>query len=142
MSLKYLFIATFADGKVIAQTQDDVSETDSKKSRFYDVLQESEKQPLVSFVLEGEGHQFGVDLRDGHFEQDGYLIHIERQDGNDAINPTGKPKGELDLIYFRTNKIHMQVGRAENKIIGKDTVYRFGWKVRGNQNYQRIMQID
>ena len=38
-NLAYLFTCRFQDGTVLRQTQDDVSQVDSARSAFYDVVQ-------------------------------------------------------------------------------------------------------
>ena len=72
--LKYLFAAQYNDGTIFYQDENDISLIDPKKSQFYDVLQKEEK--LEAFALHGDGHQYAVDLRDGHFEIDGIPFNL------------------------------------------------------------------
>lgn len=62
--LKYLFIASFADGSFLEQTQADkptwAMREDGSGSAFTDVL--NPKSPLTSFTLVGDNREYGVDL--------------------------------------------------------------------------------
>lgn len=130
--LKYLFTATFADGTTIEQTPEDRSAIDpEKRSQFFDVLERSKSVKLVAFVLKGEGREYGVDLRDGHFEIDGvpFVMHEA-------------PIPAFELIFFRRHTHTFHQGREKNTELAHDVVYRIGWKALHDQNYQRVMQID
>jgi len=130
--LKYLFTATFIDGSSIVQTPDDQSIIEpGKRSQFFDVLELAKQKQLVSFVLKGEGHEFGVDLRDGHFEIDGvaFNMHEEEMPG-------------FELIFFRQHTHKFNQGKEKDTELSHDVVYRMGWKVPGQQTYQRVMQFD
>ena len=133
--LKYLFRATFADGSVIVQTPDDKSIIDpEKRSQFYDVIEMAKRKQLVAFVLEGEGHEYGVDLRDGHFEIDGVAFAMHEQ-----------PYVGFELIFFRQHTHDFEQGvqqDAQPKEVKHEIVYRFGWKLKGDQQTQRVMQFD
>jgi hypothetical protein len=135
--LKFLFIATFADGHTIRQTPDDKSAIEpEKRSQFFDVLHYGAKIPLVRFELQGEHSPLGwftyaVDLVDGHFEVCGVPVRMHEED------LTG-----FEIIFFRQHSHHIAVGKDEDTEIGHDVVYRLGWKLKGNQNYQRVMQFD
>lgn len=136
MPLKYLFIATFADGSTIVQQPEDKSTIDpEKRSQFYDVLQYAEKSPIVRFELKSEdggpARTFAVDLRDGHFEVNGQAMRMHESD-----------EAGFELIFFRQHTHDFLVSRTENKETRHKIVYRMGWKIAGNQNYQRVMQID
>ena len=143
--LKYLFTATYADGSSIVQTPDDKSLIDpEKRSQFYDVLQMAEKKQLTAFVLKGDGREFGVDLTDGHFEIDGVIVHIEGQDGQNVTTP-GASAGKFELIFWRqhTHDFLQKIrGNGEPVETKHEVVYRVGWKLKGNQTYQRVMQVD
>lgn len=130
--LKYLFTAIYADGSALVQTADDKSYFDpEKRSQFYDVLCLAEQKQLVAFALKGEGHEYGVDLRDGHFEIDGvsFRMHESEMYG-------------FELIFFRQHTHSFNQTREKDTEVSHDVVYRIGWKLKGNQNYQRVMQID
>lgn len=133
--LKYLFTATFADGSMIVQTPEDKSLIDpEKRSQFYDVLQMAERQQLISFVLKGEGREYGVDLRDGHFEIDGVAFRMHEDD----------TLGGFKLIFFRQHTHSFLQTREKDTEVSHDVVYRMGWQTQTfkEENYQRVMQID
>lgn len=139
--LKYLFTATYLDGTVYQQNTEDksVKEPD-KRSCYFDIEQEK----LAYFVLKGDGHEYGVDLRDGHFEIDGnpFFMH----EGHIKILPNGKktivPLKDFRLIFFRQHTHHFKVGQSMNKEIDHEVVYRIGWQCTiDGQNYQQVMQI-
>lgn len=130
--LKYLFIASFLDGTVIEQTQEDKSSIDpEKRSQFFDVLEKEKEVPMVSFILVGEGHEYGVDMRDGHFEIDGVPFQFHE----DTLT-------NLRLIFWRRHRHHFKAGSTEQ--IGHEVVYRFGWQATNHkgENEQHVMQID
>jgi hypothetical protein len=130
--LKYLFTAIYNDGSTYKQTADDKSLIDpEKRSQFFDVLQLAEKKTLIAFTLAGEGHEYGVDLRDGHFEIDGvpFRMHETEEYG-------------FELIFFRQHTHSFNQTREKDVEVSHDIVYRMGWKLKGNQTYQRVMQID
>ena len=72
MPLKYLFTATFSDGRVLEQTLEDLSVLDpEKRNTYYDLLHYAKESEVVRFSITGNGHTYTVDLTDGHFEVDG-----------------------------------------------------------------------
>lgn len=129
--LKYLFTATFADGSTIAQTLEDKSATLPGKSAFTDVLARAKTTALVAFVVRGEGHEYGVDLRDGHFEVDGMPFRMHDD----------QPKG-FELVYFRGVRIDWEQSKYLIKEKSHTVTHNIGWKAIGAQNYQRVMQLD
>lgn len=140
--LKYLFTATYKNGTVYQQTLEDISKTDPKRSCFFDVKIDE----LASFVLKGNGHEYGVDLRDGHFEIDGVQFFMHEDPVK--ILPNKKtflmPLTNFQLIFFRRHTHTFQVAVRENnqKEIGHEIVYRLGWQCTvAGQNYQQIMQF-
>lgn len=145
--LKYSFTATFLDGNVIEQDPDnDVSKVDPKRSAFYDVLEHEKKSPLVSFVLKGEGHEYGVDLRDGHFEIDG--VQFFMHEGHLHSMPSGKkvmmPLTAFELVFFRNHTHSFEVSQKGNQEVSHQIVYRMGWKskARCGHDEQQIMQFN
>lgn len=129
-TLKYLFTATFEDGTVIEQTQEDRSVLDpDKRSCFYDVVEKEKESPLVKFTLKGSGHEYGVDLVDGHFEVDGL--------------PFNMIKGTLPeyrIIYYRNVTRHFNA--ADGEQTGSQFMYCIGWQCTDDgKNYQRVMEI-
>lgn len=136
LPLELLFIATYADGSQIFQTPDDKSSIEPEnRSQFFDVLEQAKTKQLISFVLTGKGHTYGVDLRDGHFEVDGvpFVMHenIEIIEG-------------FELIYFRQNQVDIQQTQFEDKEVGHRMTYNIGWKDTAERkyNYKRILKID
>lgn len=130
--LKYLFTAIYADGSTIVQTADDKSLIEpEKRSQFYDVLKLAEQKQLVAFALKGAEHEYGVDLRDGHFEIDGVSFRMHETEVYG-----------FELIFFRQHTHSFNQTREKDTEVSHEVVYRMGWKLTGNQNYQRVMQID
>jgi hypothetical protein len=137
--LKYLFTAMFKDGRVYEQGSDDVSllapeEERATRSGYTDVLIMEKESPLVSFVLKGDGHEYGVELRDGHFEIDGveFRMHEEENLSN------------FHLVFFRRHRHHILQSRTADREVGHEIAYRFGWQANDpiKKAYQQVMQID
>lgn len=126
--LKYLFTAGYKDGTIYQQNVEDKSITEpEKRSCFYDVDQEK----LAYFVLKGDGHEYGVDLRDGHFEIDGIKFFMHEV-----------PLKDFRLVFFRQHTHHFNVGAVGQEETSHEIVYRLGWQCTVNgKNYQEIMQI-
>ncbi len=160
--LKYLFTAEYKDGSLYEQNEEDRSITEpDKRSCFYDV----DHDKLVGFVIKGNGHTYGVDLRDGHFEVDGMPFFMHEV--NDGVGhhieklPNGRAVAielkDFRLIYFRrhTHQIEQSVHTGDHKEISHEIVFRVGWQceVKCNNkdcwtfknglthNYQQVMQI-
>lgn len=137
--LKYLFIATFADGYVQRQTPADVSPVDPKKSEFFDTLAHHESSPLIRFELVGLENEassfnasFAVDLKDGHFEVNGHPFWLHDEDFID-----------FKLIFWRRHRHHIEVSANENKESGHEVAYQIGWETNvGGKEFKRVMTID
>lgn len=130
--LKYLFKASFENGKTYHQGADDVSLTDPKRSGFYDVLQMEKESRLLEFTLEGDGHRYGVNLTDGHFEVDGVPFTMHE----------GELHGELRLVFFRQHTHSFIVSAEKNRQVSHEIVYRMGWQTTvDGQNKQQVMQF-
>jgi len=130
MHLKYLFGVSFSDGSEFFQGPDDVSATDPLRSAFYDVVPRLDEVEL--FQLEGEGHIYLVDLRDGHFEIDGVPFN--------AGDPRAQLPADLSrrLIYFRRRRHYFQNGVE----ISHDVEYHFGWQTTWEgRNYQQTLAL-
>lgn len=127
LELRYLFGAHLSDEREHFQTADDVSVMNPKKSAFFDLCQHDENGELVCdadgvavvrddielFQLEGQGHKYLVDLRDGHFEVDGAVFFVEYP-----------PQGKLSVVYFRRRRHHFQGGVE----VWQECTYNFGWR--------------
>lgn len=130
MALKYLFRATFADGSVINQNQEDQSLLNPQRSRYYDLQFES--SPLVTFELLGPDGRLLVDLRDGHFE----LPNGARS----SVPSDIPPGGEYELLFFRDHLHNFTSGLQE---IGHQVKYRVGWTYRVNdKTYQNFVEVE
>lgn len=130
--LKYLFIAEYNDGSTYNQTPEDVSiKEPEKRSAFFDV----DHTRLVKFSLveqgTSNGHVYSVDLRDGHFEVDGVAFCMHE----------GLVAG-LELIFFRRHTHTYTQSNVSTKEIDHEIVYRIGWKVKKNNAFQRVMEIN
>jgi len=126
--LKYLFGVHYSDGSEFFQTPDDVSATDPIRSAFYDV----DLDRVELFQLEGDGHKYLVDLRDGHFEIDG-LPFIA---GDPRVQPIGQ---ELRLVYFRR---HRESQHSDGTTSSAPVEYHFGWQFTvDGKNYQQTLAV-
>ncbi len=134
LELRYLFGVRFADGSEFFQTAEDQSAIDAARSAYYDVCQARENGSRVEvFQLEGQGHTYLVDLRDGHFEIDGAPFLVE-------LPPAG---AALDLVYFRRRRHHANATvvvdeNSKPRIVdlmdaGRECEYHFGWRAGERQ---------
>lgn len=96
VTLKYLYVARFADGKIYEQNPEDISVLDPQKSCFFDILKEQETNPVESFALTDGDHAVALDLPSGTFNVNGvsYLLHEE-----------GTPYFNKRLIFFRRRSV-------------------------------------
>lgn len=114
--MKYLFTASFKDGSIIKQTQEDVSVIAPPKSAFYDILEKQKESPLVIFTLEDfqGGKTYQVNLESGEFFVNGVPFRVnfdERETFNRRI------------IYFRRNILIFKGDELESH-----TIYFLGWQ--------------
>jgi len=107
MSLKYLFKVDYKDGTVFHQNKDDVSETDPKKSAFYDVLQS--KKDIKKFTLKRYLERYSVDLTTGEFSINGVNIIVE---DDKPIPLIEGHTPSLKLIFYRQHKERMNINYA------------------------------
>lgn len=132
--LKYLFTAIYSDGSVYEQNPEDRSIKDpEKRSCFYDL----DHSKLVAFILKGDGHEYGVDLRDGHFEIDGVAFKMHEDNTLSGFK----------LVFFRqhTHSFNQRLdGMSQPVELSHQIVYRMGWQATTPQgkNYQQVMQIE
>jgi hypothetical protein len=135
---KYSFTAFFEDGNQItmdkdAEQDDDYARLTEQGSRFTDVKTYEKTSKLISFVVHNESTVIGVDLRDGHFELNGFPIFQHR--------PNLKTENYKDfrIIHYRTVQrvMNQQTG---TQISGEVLAYGLGWQVTHNgENVKRIM---
>lgn len=144
--LKYLFTATYKDGKIYQQNAEDKSLIEpEKRSCFFDIQKDINEGLVSSFVLKGEGHEYGVSLIDGHFELDGIPFfmhegHIKEVNGKQILVPLK----DFRLIFFRqhTRSYAVALYANEQKEIDHKVVYRMGWQCTvDGKNYQEVMQF-
>lgn len=136
--LKYLFHCQFNDGFIFHQNELDTSVRDALRSAFYDLSQDKEQHGGIKrFWLEGEGHTYLVDLRDGHFEIDGVPFSIGEN----------TPPMERELIYFRKHEHDSVMSADPKKAVpfgqGAHRLWYFlGWQ--GNisgKNFQQTINV-
>ena len=132
----FLFVATFADGSQIFQTDADQSTQDAAKNCFYDVL--TRGGPPVCFVITDGKKTFGVDLTDGHFEINGTPFFQHR--------PEHLPLKNFCLKYCRVmdqeQTFSARTGEAIGDPTGRVAGYSFGWETEHNgETIERILSI-
>lgn len=102
---KYLWEATFEDGRIITQPEDDryskhVDGAEHNFSAFRDVIDHMEKSPLEFFALVGRDRQvFAVSLKSGEFFVNGTTFMLDQ--------PLEELK-DRKIVYFRTKRANMQ----------------------------------
>lgn len=140
-NLKWLFVATFADGTTIAQTQEDKSLTEEGKSAITDVWK---RDDLVNFALHHvDGQQTVlVDLKVGYFVVNGVPVVAHNQ----YFEPERYP---LELVYFREVRAHqdviatvqddgsVDVGDPHNQVSYINR-YFLGWKTTVNGKDKQV----
>lgn len=147
--MKYKFIAEFAGGSFIEQT-DDISSIDPKRSQFYDVLQ---REGLIKFTLvhTETGVEYGLDLETLNFNVNGneFRLHTERD----------LPLSDIELVYYRNMKVELSIGDLSPfKNIETGEAYyvhtstdgqphmvsvRLGWKAKqGQTEILKFIEID
>ncbi len=144
LKFKYLFTATFADGHVIKQTPADVSESDPKKSAFFDVVEYEKISPVVKFSLRQSGmlgliaDSIEVDLRTGLFLVNGLQLNVAEQNF--------EPVAPLRIVYFRENRVEQDVSFSTREVVGERffiNQFFIGWQTSWkNKNYQCTIAVD
>lgn len=128
--LKYLFEAYYKDGSYYIQNEQDVSNTDNKRSCFFDVKQDE----VVAFhLIESceNPNAFSVYLNDGRFEVNGqdFFMH-----------DTGEGLKDFRLIFYRQHEHDFNIGMKE---MAHRIKYCIGWQTNdaNGNNIKRIMEI-
>jgi hypothetical protein len=130
--MKNTFYAQFNDGTLFAQDENDVHPTKQDKSSFTYLLEEAVLHDgIASFWLDGNGRNYLVDLKDGHFEIDGTRFNAHEQDL--------APK-DLRLVYFRRHTHKMNIYGME---VAHDVEYFLGWQMTDDEgkNHQQTISI-
>lgn len=143
--LKYLFTATFQDGTVIQQDEQDKSPNDpeGKKSQFWDVLEYEKHSPLIKFSLKKKilglaANEASVDLLTGKFSINGTEFDVADQ--NFVITQP------LRIVYFRETQKQQDVHVKTHTVIEERHFinrYFIGWQTTWlGKNYQCAIGID
>jgi hypothetical protein len=134
MSSKYLFTATFQDGSVVKQTQEDRSASAEGKNAFYDVLQRIGE--IESFSIEGENIKASVDLNTGRFT----LNNIMFQATDPSVISKLEDVTHFRLVYF---KRHRHNFGNDNQELSHDIEHHIGWQTTiDGKNYQQTISLD
>lgn len=113
LTLKYLYVAKFADGKIYEQNEQDISVVNPEKSCFFDILQEQETNPVETFALTDGARTISLHLPSGRFESDSYSFKLHDE---------GVPYFNKRLIFFRR--------RCHDMLSGEELSckYILGWQ--------------
>lgn len=129
--LKYLFIAEYKDGSIYEQNGYDISVSDTKRSCFFDVMQDKVRR----FLLVGSDNIFSVDLSDGHFEVNNVSFFMHDQ---------GLGLKDFRLIFYRQHLHHFNIGDygIPNELL-HEINYCIGWQTNdeNGMNVKRIMEV-
>ncbi len=130
MQLKYLFTAIYKNGATYVQNPEDQSiKEPGRRSCFFDINHDE----LVAFVLKGNGHEYLVDLTDGHFEIDGVPFRMHQEPDLYGFK----------LIFFRQHTHSFIQTREKDTELSHEVVYRMGWEcVLLGKKFQYEMLID
>lgn len=133
--LKYLWEASYEDGKYIRQPLDDKyskhdDTAEHNPSAFRDLLDYTEQSPLEMFALVGHDRQiYAVNLKSGEFFVNGTTFMLDQ------------PLEELldrKVIYYRTQRMDLQTGQQYTY------AYNFGYEGKhpdSGKIVKRIMTI-
>lgn len=122
--LRYLFEVTFKDGSVYKQNKKDISETDPKRSCYFDIAQKLDQVKEFSLVRESllNPVRFTVNIEQGYFLRNGEVFEL----AGETMDTPVKTITDRELIYFRRRREHMSAQSGEH--IGSEVMYFFGWK--------------
>ena len=151
LDLKYMFGAHLASGEEVFQNAEDLSPTSAGKNCYYDLLRHNEAGEILPcpidgvalprldieiFQLEGDGHRYVVDLRDGHFQVDDVPFFM---------GPLPPANEKLMLVFhYRVSqhiKTSMREGKRKREIIGRDVEYHFGWTTEDKSRQQVMILV-
>jgi len=125
--LKYLFAVKYKDGTFYEQNKEDVSNTDNKRSCFFDVKQDE----VEYFCLSDEQTAFIVNLLDGSF----FVNDVKF-----FMHDTGEGLKDFRLIFYRQHEHDFNIGMKETAHRIK---YCIGWQTNdaNGNNIKRIMEV-
>ena len=133
MTHAYLFTCRLNDGTIIQQTQEDVSQEDTTRSAFFDVVQRIEDVETFSIKKYDAPHNYMVDLRDGHFEIDGIPFQVSSEE------LPGEAK--FRLIYFHRHQHRVVQGQVMSGN-GASIRYHIGWQTTiDGKNFQSMISV-
>lgn len=132
-SFKWLFRATFDDGTVIEQTQEDKSALQPSGSAFTDVVSHESRPTIFSLVNQENGDEVSVDLKTGNFMANGLAVCAHGQ----FFEPL---KYDLDLVYFRETRVDSETNVDGDVKIVRHYVNRYfiGWKAVVNGKDKQV----
>lgn len=133
--LRWLFVAEFADGTILKQTQEDKSTTSENGSAFTDVMNSGKE--LVGFSLvQGQQHAT-VDLKTGAFVINRTPFIAHAQDFDPSMH-------KLELVYFRESLVDIMQGVGGSDVT-RHYVNRYfiGWKCidKFNKAHKAIIAV-
>jgi hypothetical protein len=144
-ALDWLFVAFFANGDTIKQTQEDKSATEPNRSAHYDVrMRNEDKHDLVAFELHHiDGDKIvTVDLTTGAFMANGIPMHLHNQN----FEPDKYP---LELVYFKETRVDQDIKAIvqDDMTVKEERIgqprhyinrYFIGWKTQVNGKSKQV----
>lgn len=132
--LRWLFLAEYADGSKIEQTQEDkcLTRTDGTGSAFTDVLAKGD--PISFSLINGNDEEFvTVDLLTGAFIVNGTPLIAHEQN----LDPS---KHKLRLVYFRETRVDQNVSEKGEVIetFHYTNRYFIGWQATINGKNKQV----
>lgn len=137
--LKFLWSAYFEDGRIIHQPADDryskhVEGSEYNPSAFRDVLEYSEKSPLMQFALHGIEGLYAVHLRDGVF-----ATSYDRPGAEYSLEDT--PLTDRKVIFFRQVRQEFIDGEAQPPKVARYCLGYEGKNAEGKVE-KKVIYID
>jgi hypothetical protein len=125
--LKYLFVVKYKDGSIYQQNSEDISITDSKRSCYFDVVQDK----VEEFHLCDTNNVYSVFLNDGHFEINRVPFFM---------HDTGEGLKDFRLIFYRQHEQSFNIGTKQQ--LSHEIKYCMGWQTNlEGKNHKRIIEF-